>query len=246
MNAGTAGTGGDAPVETALHHYGHAKQSLAKLALGAVGVVYGDIGTSPLYAVKEVFVGHHKLAVDQLHVLGVISLMFWSLMLIVTLKYIIADPARRQQWRGRQSGAAGADPAQDRRRALGAEPRHPGRARDRVVLRRLHDHAGDLGAVGGRGAGDGRGGLRQLGRAARRSAILVGLFWIQSVGTAKVGRLFGPIMLVYFVTLAVLGVIKILDRPDVLMAINPIWAVRFCDRRTVRWRSWRSAPSCCA
>src|SRR5205085_111056 len=70
-------------------HGHHAKDSLFKLAVGAVGVVYGDIGTSPLYAMKEVFVGHHKLTVDQLHIFGVVSLMFWSLMLIVTLKYVM-------------------------------------------------------------------------------------------------------------------------------------------------------------
>lgn len=69
--------------------HSHAKQGLARLALGAVGVVYGDIGTSPLYAMKEVFVGHHPLTVDQLHIFGVVSLMFWSLMLIVTLKYVL-------------------------------------------------------------------------------------------------------------------------------------------------------------
>ena len=66
----------------------HRHDSFAKLALGAIGVVYGDIGTSPLYAMKEVFVGHHPLAVDRLHIFGVVSLIFWSLVLIVTLKYV--------------------------------------------------------------------------------------------------------------------------------------------------------------
>ena len=67
----------------------HRRDGLAKLAFGAIGVVYGDIGTSPLYAMKETFVGHHKLAVDQLHIFGVVSLIFWSLVLIVTLKYVL-------------------------------------------------------------------------------------------------------------------------------------------------------------
>ena len=70
------------------HHHGSG-DGLTRLALGAIGVVYGDIGTSPLYAMKEVFVGHHPLAVDPLHIFGVISLVFWSLMLIVTLKYVL-------------------------------------------------------------------------------------------------------------------------------------------------------------
>src|SRR5580765_3612213 len=64
------------------------KHSLPALMLGAVGVVYGDIGTSPLYAMKESFIGPHPLAVDPLHIFGVLSLIFWSLMMIVTIKYV--------------------------------------------------------------------------------------------------------------------------------------------------------------
>ncbi len=65
------------------------KHSLPALMLGAIGVVYGDIGTSPLYAMKESFIGPHPLAVDPLHIFGVLSLIFWSLMLIVTVKYVL-------------------------------------------------------------------------------------------------------------------------------------------------------------
>ena len=69
--------------------------------LGAIGVVYGDIGTSPLYAMKESFLGPHPLAVDRLHIFGVLSLIFWSLMLIVTVKYVLvamrADNQRRRR-----------------------------------------------------------------------------------------------------------------------------------------------------
>src|SRR3546814_11065639 len=72
----------------AIEVHGHGKDGLAKLALSAVGVVFGDIGTSPLYAFRETFVGHHPLAVDNLHVLGVLSLLFWSMMLVVTIKYV--------------------------------------------------------------------------------------------------------------------------------------------------------------
>src|SRR3954452_7804697 len=67
--------------------HGHS-QSLSALAVGAIGVVFGDIGTSPLYAMKESFIGQHPLAVDRLHIFGVLSLVFWSLMLVVTLKYV--------------------------------------------------------------------------------------------------------------------------------------------------------------
>ncbi len=90
------------------------------LALGAIGVVFGDIGTSPLYALKESFIGHHPLAVDPAHIFGVLSLIFWTMMLIVTRQVRRRDPARRQQGRGRQPGAAGADHAQAGARALDA------------------------------------------------------------------------------------------------------------------------------
>src|SRR3954454_20170325 len=76
------------PLEAAAGHHGP-KEALPKLMLGAIGVVYGDIGTSPLYAMKESFLGPHPLAVDQPHILGVLSLIFWSLMLIVTVKYVM-------------------------------------------------------------------------------------------------------------------------------------------------------------
>ena len=68
-------------------HVGH-KDSRSTLAIGAIGVVFGDIGTSPLYALKESFVGHHPLAVDRVHIFGVLSLIFWTMMLIVTVKYV--------------------------------------------------------------------------------------------------------------------------------------------------------------
>ena len=69
--------------------HGHVRQkATAKLVVGAIGIVFGDIGTSPLYAFRETFAGHHHLDLDPDHILGVISLMFWSMMLVVTLKYV--------------------------------------------------------------------------------------------------------------------------------------------------------------
>ena len=68
--------------------HGHAQGSLAKLAVGAIGIVFGDIGTSPIYAFRETFAGHHTLVPDALHIYGVLSLIFWSMMIIVTLKYV--------------------------------------------------------------------------------------------------------------------------------------------------------------
>ncbi len=128
------------------------KHSLPALMLGAIGVVYGDIGTSPLYAMKESFIGPHPLAVDPLHIFGVLSLIFWSLMLVVTVKYVFVAMRADNQGRRRLVRLAGADLAQPRRAEMDRRPGHARRARDRPVLRRRDDHAGDLGAVGGRGA----------------------------------------------------------------------------------------------
>src|SRR5918998_5463369 len=81
----TGGAEGEAPADI---NHGHAQGSIAKLAAGAVGIVFGDIGTSPIYAFRATFAGHHTLAPDQLHIYGVLSLIFWSMMIIVTTKYI--------------------------------------------------------------------------------------------------------------------------------------------------------------
>ena len=78
----TGGAEGEAPFEPA---HGHAQGPLYKLAIGAIGIVFGDIGTSPIYAFRETFAGHHQLIPDQLHIYGVLSLIFWSMMIIVTL-----------------------------------------------------------------------------------------------------------------------------------------------------------------
>lgn len=207
--------------------HSHAKQGLAKLAVGAVGVVYGDIGTSPLYAMKEVFVGHHPLTVDQLHIFGVVSLMFWSLMLIVTLKYVLLI------LRADNNGEGGS------LALLALIQRESGTGKrwgpSLVILGVLATALffGDCMITPAISVLSAVEGLSTV-QAGFESwvlpisiAILVALFYIQSVGTARVGKLFGPIMLVYFVTLAVLGVINIANRPDVLMALNPMWAVRF-------------------
>src|SRR5690242_16511092 len=68
--------------------HGHANDGLLKLSIGAIGIVFGDIGTSPIYAFRETFAGHHKLAADPIHIYGVLSLIFWSMMLVVTIKYV--------------------------------------------------------------------------------------------------------------------------------------------------------------
>src|SRR3546814_18988661 len=94
--------------------HGHDEKAVLKLAVGAIGIVLGDIGTSPLYAFRETFAGHHKLTMDPENILGVISLMFWSMKLVVTLKYVTiiirADNkgtgGRREQRRGGNEGGS--------------------------------------------------------------------------------------------------------------------------------------------
>src|ERR1043165_3540374 len=76
------------PHAAAAHQGHHPQGSLLKLTIGALGIVFGDIGTSPLYAFRETFAGHHSLPVDKLHVFGVLSLIFWSMMIVVTIKYV--------------------------------------------------------------------------------------------------------------------------------------------------------------
>jgi KUP system potassium uptake protein len=208
--------------------HGH-RDGLLKLAVGAIGVVYGDIGTSPLYAMKETFVGHHPLAVDQLHILGVLSLVFWSLMLIVTVKYVAI--ILRADNNGEGGSLALLALIQRRSGAEGGKRWGPSLVILGVLATALF--FGDcmitpamsvLSAVEGLATVEAGFDPFVLPIAV---TILIALFYIQSVGTAKVGRLFGPIMLLYFGVLAVLGVYHILARPDVLWALNPVWAWRF-------------------
>jgi KUP system potassium uptake protein len=202
------------------------KDSLPVLMLGAVGVVYGDIGTSPLYALKESFIGPHPLEVDPLHIFGVLSLIFWSLMLIVTVKYVFV--AMRADNRGEGGSFA----------LLALMSRHLAHGRLTRWLVMLGVLAaslfyGDamltpaisvLSAVEGLTIVEDRFAPLVLPVSV---VILIALFLIQSRGTATVGRVFGPIVLVYFVTLAVLGIANIANRPEILGVLNPWWAVEF-------------------
>ena len=212
------------PPSTVATH--HPAESFQKLAIGAVGVVFGDIGTSPLYALKEVFVGHHPLAVDRLHIFGVISLVFWTMMIIVTLKYVII--VMRADNRG--EGGSMALYALISRLSPGT-----GKSRWLALLGVLATALffGDciitpaisvLSAVEGLTVVNGGFAPLVLPFAI---AIIVGLFIIQARGTALVGAFFGPIMVLYFAVLAVLGVSKLLENPAIIAALNPVWGFRF-------------------
>lgn len=204
----------------------HAPQGMVKLAMGAIGVVFGDIGTSPLYALKETFTGHHPLTVDRLHIFGVMSLVFWTMMIIVTLKYILI--ILRADNRG--EGGSLALLALINRMTPGASW-----SRGLVLLGVLATALffGDciitpaisvLSAVEGLTVVEAR--LSPLVLPISIT-ILIGLFFIQARGSAKVGALFAPVMLVYFVVIAVMGISQIVRNPEILLALNPLYALEF-------------------
>ncbi len=199
--------------------------SFHTLAIGAVGVVFGDIGTSPLYALKEVFVGHHPLTVDRLHIYGALSLIFWSLVLIVTVKYVFL--IMRADNKGEGGSLA----------LFALVTRLTGAKRGGLLLllgvlatalffgdAMITPAISVLSAVEGLSVVDPRFTRFVLPVSI---AILIALFFFQSRGTDTVGKLFGPIVLVYFAVLALLGVVNILNRPEVLFALSPHWGWRF-------------------
>ena len=145
----------------------------AAVVVGALGVVFGDIGTSPIYTIQTVFnpADPHPVPISTDNVFGVVSLVFWSVMIIVTLTYVTPRDAREQRGRGRHHGADHpADPV-GRRRAQRPAHRAAGLAghlRRGAVLRRQHDHSGDLGALRGRGREGDRAGAGGAGRPPHR------------------------------------------------------------------------------
>ena len=207
--------------------HGHGADPFLKLAVGAIGVVFGDIGTSPIYAFRETFAGHHPLAPDRLHIYGVLSLVFWSMMLVVTLKYVAI--IMRADNKG--EGGSLALLALINRTTTDTRKWAP-----MIVMLGVFATAlfyGDsmitpaisvLSAVEGLTVVEARFAPLVLPIAI---GILVGLFLIQSRGTAKVGQLFGPVMLVYFATLATLGLVHIAGNISILEALNPWYAVQF-------------------
>ncbi|MBV8685588.1 MAG: potassium transporter Kup [Alphaproteobacteria bacterium] len=205
---------------------GKGGHSLPALMLGAVGIVYGDIGTSPLYAMKESFIGPHPLAVDRLHIFGVLSLVFWSLMLVVTVKYVFV--AMRADNKGEGGSFA----------LLALISRNLGEKRWTAGLVMLgvlatalfYGDAMITPAISVLSAVEGltivQSSLEPIVVPAA-IVVLIGLFLVQSRGTAKVGAIFGPIVLVYLAALAILGVVNILRHPEILWALSPHWTVRF-------------------
>lgn len=215
-----------APAETTPVPTGHSS-SAWKLALGALGVVYGDIGTSPLYAFKECF---HGVEASQLHVLGVVSCVFWALILVVGVKYCAF--VLRADNRGEGGVLALMALAVRRREAEGAK-RVP---RWLLVIAlfgtalffadgMLTPAISVLGAV--EGLADPRLGSADFAPyiAPIAVVILICLFAVQRRGTAGLGALFGPVTLVWFVVIAALGIPWIIQQPLILKAVNPAYAI---------------------
>jgi KUP system potassium uptake protein len=198
-----------------------------KLSLGAVGVVYGDIGTSPLYAMKECFTPPHGMTVTHDNVLGVLSLFVWSLTLVIVVKYLtFVMRADNRGEGGTFALLALLDPKRVEKTRAGAA----------LVLLGLFGASLLSGegiitpAVSVLGAVEG---LKEATDTFEpfivplSVAILFGLFVIQRRGTGGVGAIFGPAMLVWFITISALGVRWIVRRPEVLGAVNPAHAVAF-------------------
>ncbi|MBI1198296.1 MAG: potassium transporter Kup [Phenylobacterium sp.] len=211
------------------------RESFWALALGSVGVVFGDIGTSPLYAVREAL-SHARGGATPSAVFGVVSLVFWALILVVTVKYVIF--IMRADNKGEGGTLALMALAQ---RALGDRfGRHAGfiRRSNFVFVLGICGAALFYGdglitpAISVLSAAEGLKDAPTIGHLFEpfvlpiAAAILVALFMVQSRGTASVGRYFGPITLVWFATLAGLGVVYIAQKPEILLGLSPWYGVR--------------------
>lgn len=205
-----------------------ARTGLTGLALGALGIVYGDIGTSPLYTIKECFHGVHAIAPSEANILGVLSLVFWSLVFVVTIKYLTFVMLADNRGEGGIFALLALLPPPTLKRSP--------RTRSFIILAALLGAAllyGDgfitpsisvLSAVEG---------LEVATHTASSvvvpitCTILALLFFFQSRGTSKIGRVFGPIMLLWFLTIGAFGIHQIIVAPHILLALNPMNAVRF-------------------
>jgi KUP system potassium uptake protein len=203
----------------------HGPRYLLVLSIGALGVVYGDIGTSPLYALRECFNPAHGVRVANENILGILSLIFWSLVVVISIKYLVF--VMRADNRG--EGGILALMSLVRTRAGGT-------ARPVLVALGLFGSAllyGDgmiTPAISVLSAMEGLEVATPVFRpfvVPLTIAVLIGLFLVQRFGTGRVGAMFGPVMMLWFVVLAFLGIPHIVQEPHVLGAVNPLHAVHF-------------------
>src|SRR5450830_1325277 len=211
-------------------NYSFRSKKLHLITLAALGVVFGDIGTSPLYALKECFNIEHGIPFSPAAVLGIISMLFWAVTVVVSLKYVLFV------MRADNNGEGGvlALMALSLRTAVSGSPR----AKLLMMLGVFGAcmFYGDVvitPAISVLSAVEGMD-IAVPGTShyviPLTLAILIGLFLIQRHGTNLVGKLFGPIMLVWFVSLGVLGIFNIVKAPGILVAANPYYAFHFMSR----------------
>ncbi len=204
----------------------HSKQALPAITVAAIGVVFGDIGTSPLYALKEIFNGHHPIPVTPDNILGILSLVFWAIMVLVSIKYVAI--IMRADNRGEGGSLA----------LLALVTEHAKNPRLTWVITLLGIFAAALfygdsmitPAISVLSAVEG---LEIITPTLKPYVIpitliiLTGLFFIQKRGTGTVGLFFGPVMVAWFGILGTLGILEIVHNPSVLAALNPAYAVHF-------------------
>ncbi len=202
-----------------------AKQTTASLAFLAMGIVYGDIGTSPLYAFKEVFFSHHPLAINPDNVLGILSLVFWAFVLIVSIKYLLLVTRADQNGEGGiltlSAIAQQNAPKPWQRIAMLLGILATGFFFGEAVITPAMSV---LSAVEGIAVAQPDLAPYVLPIA---MMIIVALFAVQAMGTERIGRFFAPVMLLWFLVLALLGAHAIWHAPQVLRALNPAYAVHF-------------------
>ncbi len=200
--------------------------SRSGLTLAALGVVFGDIGTSPLYAVKETFAGAHPLPIDRPHVLGALSLVFWTITLVVSVKYVAI------MMRADNKGEGGSLALQ----ALLERAVSSVSLRGTIALLGIIATALFYGDCMITPAISVLSAIEGLDVAAPALAhytvpvtvvILIALFAIQPRGTGSIGRWFGPVMMLWFGILAIAGIAMILRRPEVMLALSPHYAILF-------------------
>jgi KUP system potassium uptake protein len=202
---------------------------LAKLTLLAIGVVYGDIGTSPLYAIRECFKEEHGLIANPANVFGVLSLILWALIMIVSIKYVMFIMRADNRGEGGELALLAL--------ILQTQQRKTDNVRRMLIIALgmtgaalLYGDGVITPAMSVLGATEGlvvvAPGFRFL-VVPSTLVILLTLFLVQKKGTTKVGKVFGPVMVLWFVTIAILGLREIFHSPRILLAINPWYAVQF-------------------
>ena len=201
-------------------------KALPALTLGAIGVVFGDIGTSPLYALKEIFSGHHPIPVTPENILGLLSMVFWAIMVLVSIKYVAI--IMRADNRGEGGSLA--------LLALITSRQNPVWLSWLLTMLGIFAAAlfyGDSMITPAISVLSAVEGLEIIAPALKDFVIpvtvivLTGLFMIQKRGTGLVGLFFGPVMIVWFSVLGGLGINQILRHPEVLVALNPSYAFQF-------------------